>query len=63
MELIQERAEELHIRNSFANIASNKVVKITEIQLEDRVIRIIDTFTSVDHRPISKENFTALQIP
>jgi hypothetical protein len=47
VEQADSRAETLMIRNHFATTSGGQVVKITEIHLEDRIIKIIDTFTSV----------------
>jgi hypothetical protein len=49
---------ELEIRNHIAAINGQKVVKLTEIQFHDRIVKIIDSFTCTSIPP-----HTPLQIP
>jgi hypothetical protein len=39
------------VRNYFASINENEVSKVTEIQINGRVIRIVDKFTSSEYTP------------
>ena len=41
------KTDKLEIRNHFAAVGEDRVFKWTEIQLDDRIIKIMDSFTSV----------------
>lgn len=42
---MEGKSDSIYIKNYFANIENDKVVKLTEIQIEDRLIQIFDYFT------------------
>lgn len=48
----KRNSEKLEIKNRYGFIAGDKVTKVTEIQLEDRIIKIIDSFSYLDYTPI-----------
>lgn len=56
----QKNTEEIEITNSFAIIEGGHLVKVTEIRFEDRLIKIIDSLTSIPlpssvNQPSSKQ--------
>jgi hypothetical protein len=54
------KEETLQIKNYFATVSQEQVVKVTEIQLEDRIIRILDYFTCTSN-PQDSQGHTELE--
>jgi hypothetical protein len=44
VELSENKNSKKQVRNYLATATGNKIVKVTEIQLKDRIVRIIDSY-------------------